>query len=55
MLVDVMTAIIGPFVFCTGKPMQDKQMLNYCHFSRIKFFQWQAKSSLAIIGPVESN
>ena len=28
MLVDIMTAMSGPFGFCTGKPMQVETMLN---------------------------
>ena len=52
MLVDVMTVIIDPFHFCTGKPMQVEQMT--ASIGRIMFFQWQAKSGLTIIGPIES-
>ena len=52
MLVDIMTAIIGPFGVCTGKSMQVEQMTAI--ISRIRFFQWQAKSGLTIIGPIES-
>ena len=32
MLVDMMTTIIGPFGFCTGKPMQVEQMSNDSHY-----------------------
>ena len=52
MLVDIMTAIIGPVGVCTGKPMQVEQMTAI--IGRMRFFQWQAKSSLTIIGPIES-
>ena len=47
MLVDVMTAITGPFGFCTGKPMKVEQMTAI--IGRIRFSQWQAKSGLTII------
>ena len=50
MLVDIMTAIIGPFGVCNGKPMQVEQMTVI--FGRIRFFQRQAKSGLTIIGPI---
>ena len=36
MLVDIMTAIIGPFDFCTGKPMQVEQITTI--IGRISFF-----------------
>ena len=52
MLVDIMTAIIGPFGGCTGKSMQVEQMTAI--IGRINFYQWQAKSGLTIIGPIES-
>ena len=32
MLVEIMTAIIGPFGFCTGKPMQVEPMLIDNHY-----------------------
>ena len=32
MLVDITTAIIGPFGFRTGKPMQVEQMSNDSHY-----------------------
>ena len=50
MLVD-MTVIIGPFGFCTGKQVEQMTAI----IGRIRFFQWQAKSGLAIIGPIESS
>ena len=43
-----MTAINGPFGFCTGRPMQVEQMTAIIAW--IRFFQWHAKSSLTIIG-----
>ena len=52
MLVDIMTTIIDPFGVCTGRPMQVEQMTVI--IDQIRFFQWQAKSGLTIIGPVES-
>ena len=44
MLVDIVTAITGPFGFCTGKPVQVEQMTAI--IGRIRFYQWQAKSDL---------
>ena len=32
MLVDIVTAITGPFGFCTGKPKQVEQMSNDRHY-----------------------
>ena len=52
MLVDVMTASIGPFGVGTCKPIQVEQKTAI--IDRISFFQWQAKSGLTIIGPIES-
>ena len=43
MLVDIMTAIIGPFGFCTGKLMQ---MSNDSHYWLNSFFEWQGRSGL---------
>ena len=54
MLVDIMIAIIGPFGFRTGRPMQVEQSQMTAIIGRIRFFQWQVKSGLTIIGPVES-
>ena len=52
MLVDIMTAIIGPVGSCTDKSMQVEEMTAI--IGQISFFQWQAKSGLTIIGPIES-
>ena len=51
MLVDIMTAIIDPFI-CTGKPMQVEQMTAI--LAELGFFQRQATSGLTIIGSTES-
>ena len=32
MLVDIITAMSGPFGFCTGKPMEAETMLNDSHY-----------------------
>ena len=53
MLADIMTAIIGPFDFCTGKPMQIEQMTTI--IGQMNFFWRQSKSGLIIIGPIESD
>ena len=47
MLVDIMTAIIGPFDFCTGKPMQVEQITTI--IGRISFFTGQNTMNLLII------